>query len=317
MAEVALPGTAAVTFSVTSGVRQGCPCSSTLFVLALEPWLVLSRRALPFPTCLWSAYADDLALTLRSLFLHLRVLQSLIRILRFATAMALAPRKSVIVPLFDWADDAAIRRRVTDVAPALGGMQIACSAKYLGVQVGPGAAEVFWDAATRKYWSRLLDECQVHTGMADRIRRYARRVFPVLRYLLQFRAPSPSLLALEGRPLQRLVAGPWQTIPTQCMRRLDLLRLPAPPSLASARRADSARVILTTPAVWEALERGQPTGDDLRLAPRCHGPSAFVWHEIAAFRRAETDLLAAHVSDAGGALAKQAKKLWQFRTIVD
>lgn len=86
---------------------------------------------------------------------------------------------------------------------------MARSAKYLGVQLGPGALVIFWEAAAQKYWSRLLDECQVRTGMADRIRRYARRVFPVLRYLLQFRAPSAALLALEGRALQRLVAGPW------------------------------------------------------------------------------------------------------------
>lgn len=50
--------------------------------------------------------------------------------------------------------------------------------------------------------------------MADRIRRHARCVFPVLRYFLQFRAPSTALLALAGRALQRLVAGPWQAIPT-------------------------------------------------------------------------------------------------------
>lgn len=82
---VGLLGARSVRFKVTSGARHGCPCSATLFVLALEPWLVMCRRALPFPACPWSAYADYLALKLRALFATLASAQPMLRILRLAT----------------------------------------------------------------------------------------------------------------------------------------------------------------------------------------------------------------------------------------
>lgn len=56
--------------------------------------------------------------------------------------------------------------------------------------------------------------------------------------------------------------------------------------------------------------------DDTLLMPRRSVPCAFVWREIAAFRRDETTFLTTQGEVEGGELAKNAKRLWSTRTQV-
>lgn len=110
--------------------------------------------------------------------------------------------------------------------------------------LGPVAKVVFWRHALLKYRDRLCDFSVAQTGAADRVRLHARRVFLVLPYLVQFRGLDLALFGLERRALQ--VDGPWQAIPSRCVRRLDGLRLPSVPTLAAARLADGAHLVVTT-----------------------------------------------------------------------
>ena len=50
-------------FTVTSGVRQGCPASATLFVLAIDPLLRALSSRLPLGATVCT-FADDLAIVL-------------------------------------------------------------------------------------------------------------------------------------------------------------------------------------------------------------------------------------------------------------
>lgn len=129
-AEIALPGAVPVRFPATSGVRQGCPRSATLFVLALEPWHVMVRWGSPAPGCLWGAYASDVALALRRLVACLASAQTVLRLLRLARALALESVDEV-------------RAAVSWVAPGFSVVQIVGCARYLGAMLGPVARPEF------------------------------------------------------------------------------------------------------------------------------------------------------------------------------
>lgn len=118
---------------------------------------MFARRALPAPDALWAAYADDLALTLRHVMACLARVQTVLRLLRLATALALSAPKTVMAPLFGWESEDAVRAEVSRVAPSFSELQIAGHARYLGVLLGPTARPVFWRAAAAKFWSRLCD----------------------------------------------------------------------------------------------------------------------------------------------------------------
>lgn len=82
------------------------------------------------------------------------------------------------------------------------------------------------------------------------------------------RAAEDCFALLRGRALIVFLVIP-KDYPAALLR-MDILRLPTPPSLGAAHLADRARLLLTTTAVWEALERGSvpAEGDDTLLVPR-------------------------------------------------
>lgn len=196
----------------------------------------MCRRALLFPACLLSVYADDLAPILRTLFATLARFHFMLRILR----------KTVLAPLYEWQDESAARNAVTSVVPTFAEVEIAARGKYLGVFLGCLGARGVAETP-----GAVCDVCVVWAGAADRARRYARCIFSALGYLVPFRAPGAAFLGYENRTPQQLVGGSWQAVPCLFVRRSDMLRLPAVPTLAVARLADRARLVFTAPVAWE------------------------------------------------------------------
>lgn len=73
---ILLCGQEVATFSVTSGIKQGCPLSGTLFALALDP---LVRRCLPRSVLDGlTVFADDMALAVACLRKQLAEILSLL-----------------------------------------------------------------------------------------------------------------------------------------------------------------------------------------------------------------------------------------------
>lgn len=73
---------------------------------------------------------------------------------------------------------------------------------------------------------------------------------------------------------------------------------------SAARLADAMRLVVTTPAMREAIERGPapPCGGDFLLAPRRRTAQSrtFLWDEVQQFRAAEAALVEAHLPERTG-----------------
>lgn len=117
--------------------------SESLFAIALDLLIrwAIARRMLVSSRFL--AYPDDLAAVLNSYRQMPIIIRSLQR-WAFVAGLKLKPRKCVQIPL--WDGDADHTWGFLEIE----GIGVASHARYLGVEVGRGAAEVQWDAFASK-----------------------------------------------------------------------------------------------------------------------------------------------------------------------
>ena len=81
---------------MSSGIKQGCPSSGTLFALALDLFIRMVLMKTPRSDVLLRAFADDLACVLKDLFSTLPGLLNRLRLLELAAHLkANAKRRSL------------------------------------------------------------------------------------------------------------------------------------------------------------------------------------------------------------------------------
>jgi hypothetical protein len=168
-------------FLATSGIKQGCPASGSLFALALDPFIRMLCLRLPTPLHVVSAFADDMGLVTRQLLRCLAILADLAALLMSATTMQLNPKKSIIIPL-GRQTFFSIRRHLFETIPALGGMQVASCGRYLGFMIGPSGGASRWETAAAKYWQRGMAAREVGGGFFHNVLHYSIYATSVLRF---------------------------------------------------------------------------------------------------------------------------------------
>ena len=158
---LSLGGNTGPGFETTAGVRQGCPLSPLLFSFVSDVLLCRVRRLAP--AVLIRAYADDIALVLRSLR-DARILEAIFNEYEFISRLHLHPSKSVVVPLYLGGHDE-VRASLMNAARAWGAFKIAGHAKYLGYMLGPTRGEQAWSDALRKMHERARTWRGIGGGM--------------------------------------------------------------------------------------------------------------------------------------------------------
>lgn len=215
---VTIRGSVSESFSVGRGVRQGCPLSPVLYVLAIEPLLQrlasdsqIGRFPLPpdAPPAAIFAYADDLTLVLPDEH-SLNRAMTVIHLYGQASGAKLNTAKSSVMYL-----------RNPPLSPRHG-LPVASEVKVLGYRFGPkGPSPSNWTAALTKLESRVRDYQQLNCPVTARATIARTLLLSVLSYVTSIMPiPAPTKQAVE-RVIFRFV---WDGKPDKVKR--DIVKLP-------------------------------------------------------------------------------------------
>ena len=100
--QICMAGARYAGFSISRGIRQGCPLSPLLFAMATD--IMLRRLQRRFPSACLRAWADDLAMVLPDAAIHFRTLQNFFLEFGHAAGLHLNVSKTVVVPLFQYCE---------------------------------------------------------------------------------------------------------------------------------------------------------------------------------------------------------------------
>ena len=198
-------------FPMENGVKQGCPLSPLLFVLAAD--FLLRKLHRHFPECTMAAFADDTAMVLTNLWRLAPPVLKIYRDFGQFSNLQLNIDKTEIVPLWP-CHVSQLRRIIKDDMPEWAMAVVDTSATYLGVQVGPGRVGKEWTKALRKYEDRIQAWSGTSPGLLLTIQAYNTFILPVFSFLWQFFNPPNTLYKAEQLGLFRLTPGPgfWCTV---------------------------------------------------------------------------------------------------------
>jgi hypothetical protein len=197
-----------------------------------------------------------------------------------ASGFSLNAKKCVLVPLWD-ITPARLQQWLATNAPHVKGCTISRHAKYLGIMLGPAAAELSWIAPAEKLIERARQVRSMKQGFFKAILNYRIYALPVLAHVGQFEnAPAPTLKN-EAKALQIITTGPWNAIPKDLLYQLTKVGFPIEaPSVALLNRAQMYRTAISsnTFAMLEAKLEQTKMDDDAVLCP-----SLRYWHNESHF----------------------------------
>ena len=192
-------------FSMTAGVRQGCPLSPLLYVVAMDGLLRRVHREIP--SAVTRAYADDTAMVVQSIQADTRVAQDIFTELEAVSCLRLNLKKCVLIPLGDRTHHA-VRASLSEWCPAWTAMHIADCGKYLGMVIGPGKGFSSWRDPIQKAWSRVHMWDWSKLGLLFATQVWNVFIISTLSFVAQLERPPPDVLANVESMLRKAAYGP-------------------------------------------------------------------------------------------------------------
>lgn len=151
--------------ALSSGIKQVCSLSGTLFALAFDPMIRRYLANITLASSKLCAFADDISLAIARLATQVRAILERFDQWALASALHLNPAKCVLIPA------RGIQEAVSPLAgfPKYSGMHVASHGKYLGIEIGPDAATYQWAEVLAKARARVADVRLQGQSMAVRI----------------------------------------------------------------------------------------------------------------------------------------------------
>jgi exonuclease III len=194
-------------FVAFSGVRQGCPLSSVLFVLVTDCiFTALSQST--GPRDFLRGYADDIGMIIRNLWESgPEISQMFLRIGRISR-LELNGKKCILIPLWSVPVEENIRARLAEIIPDWSIFSIKPFGKYLGFLIGPGAKNQEWNHIMTRvldiaHFIKSLGLPKLHSLML-----YNMVGVSQLRFVAQLRVPPRALRRFEISAARAVIGGP-------------------------------------------------------------------------------------------------------------
>ena len=228
-------------FTIVSGVRQGCPLSATVFVIATDAVVryVTSRLR---PRDMLRAYADDIALTIADIWQTLQGLSVAFNTVANGARLELNHKKCVLLPGWKYSLRA-LRTLLREDVPHWANFDIRDAAIYLGIGVGPKGLELSWQSPLAKFIQRANYVRGLGLGLAAQAMLYNVLAISVLQYVAQIRPLPRIALQIENELLPKLIPARHNWISVAALTRMDHI-LPfktAPKSMAHFCFASATR----------------------------------------------------------------------------
>ena len=247
-------------FAFLAGVLQGCPLSATLFLFAINPFLVHFEQALQGKyNGEVRACADDIGICLSD-FRSLKVVFKVFECAKDFANLNLKPIKCNIIPLnqidplFDNGEKEKkyIHGWLVDHLPQWRDFVISLCAKYLGFYMGPKSSEKVWKAPKDKFVKRVSEIAQSKMNHNLATLAYNGRAIPVLGYIGQL-LPAPPVQQLERSLLHHLFHLPTNSWERNTFAHLHEIGLRNVVSVDSYCRAAMIRTANNTIKGWKKL----------------------------------------------------------------
>ena len=210
-------------FSISAGVRQGCPLSPLLFSIVSD--VLLRRITRLSPRSLLRAYADDIAMVIRDATLELNTLETIFFEYGRLSGLRLHQGKSVYIPLsIKNIEDA--RRDILAHAPSWSNFSVTRRAIYLGFMLGPERGDASWDKAFGKMIERSKIWRDIGGGMLITLCAFRTYILPLASFLLQLENLPASWSTTEHKICTMLFPGPRGWMTTHALGSLKELGFP-------------------------------------------------------------------------------------------
>ena len=178
---------------VLCGVKTGCPLSSLLFLLSVNPFIDLIKWLSDGPGFSYTRIcADDFGSALAQLR-NLKAQASGFSLARRVAGLFLKPSKCVLIlscVKLTQEVEQAIRNWLSSNLPEFKDIKIQSSGKYLGWYLSVDATKASFKEPLSKVVQRVQEVTSGNAPAATSILRFNQRVVPVLAYVSQFSPPQ-------------------------------------------------------------------------------------------------------------------------------
>ena len=231
-------GNAGFLFEVLCGVRTGCPLSSVLFLLCVNPFIHLFEMLSDGPGLSQTRIcADDFGSALRRLR-SIKTHASIFRLAKKVAGLCLKPSKCVLIFTCFILDDGKaqlVRNWLRDNVPEFAEFIIADSGKYLGWYLGADSIFRSFQAPFRKFRARVVEVAHGGAPATVSIIKYNQYAVSVISYVAQFAAPSLEckVAALDHWAVHKILRIPQNSMSRKLCHSLEEFTIVDPIHLGS------------------------------------------------------------------------------------
>ena len=207
-------------FTVFSGVRQGCPLSSSIFAIVTDVLIRFIKSRITLDA-FFRAYCDDYAFALKNPWRDFPTLCAVFSLVAKASALCLNIPKCKILPLWNFTIDNC-KRILRDTCPSWHLMSIAFWAIYLGFPIGLHAHIHVWDKPVAKLVARVNAIRASGSGLAGSVFLYNTCAITVCSHMAQLFDSNPQVCEEINKAIKVLIPAPRNWITSSLLANLKL-----------------------------------------------------------------------------------------------